>query len=107
MKNSFLIVLFFLFFTGLSAQKKVSTDSLEALLNPQARDTVQVILLNELASEYARGNFDLSLQYSKKGYDLATEIKYPKGQAKALRYMGKAYYFSNDHDKYVDYCHQS
>ena len=56
MKNSSLILLLFFMGFSLNAQKKINTDSLEALLNPQVRDTTQIILLNQLASEYAKVN---------------------------------------------------
>jgi tetratricopeptide (TPR) repeat protein len=107
MKNSSLFIL--LFFIGVSAtcQKRINTDSIKALLIPQVQDTTQVILLNQLASEYAKVDFNRSLEYSKKAYDMAVEINYPRGKAKALRFTGFAYYFSNEHEKYVDYCNQS
>jgi tetratricopeptide (TPR) repeat protein len=93
--------------TWANAQKKINTDSLQALLNPSIQDTAQVILLNQLANELARDHYDKSLSFSNKAFDLSEKLDYPRGKSRALRYMAKAYYFSNDHDKYIDYCKQS
>jgi tetratricopeptide (TPR) repeat protein/DNA-binding CsgD family transcriptional regulator len=105
MKNSLFIALFFIV-ASVTAQKKIKTDSLQNLINPQVQDTTQVIILNQLANEFAQ-NLNQSLEYSNKAYDLASKLHYQRGVAQALRFIGKAYYFSNDHKKYVDYCEQS
>lgn len=106
MKNPLFIALFFIV-ASVSAQKKNKTDSLQRLVNTRTQDTTQVIILNQLAAEYARTNVSQSLEYSKRAYEMAAKLHYQRGIAKALRFTAHAYYFSNDHKKYIDYCQQS
>ena len=72
------------------------------------KDTLMVSTLNALCVELmGEGNFQESLEYAKKAFDLATQLDYKKGKAYAQKYMGNAQYYQGNYLEVLDYWTQS
>ena len=110
MRKIRLLTLFFFgisFFLNLNAQID-GVDSLENLLQQHAqKDTIRVILLNEMAYKLYLIDFDKSLEYAEKAGSLADIIDYTKGKAGSLRFKGVYYYMKANYLKSLEYYQKS
>ncbi len=79
-------------YTGTYHQK---IDSLEKLIEDSSGEK-RIDILNELASCYVPFNFDLSILYSFRAEQLATEIDYRYGIGSAKFQAGNSYYYKMD-----------
>ncbi|HNX78429.1 MAG TPA: tetratricopeptide repeat protein [Prolixibacteraceae bacterium] len=68
--------------------RNVPGDSLELVLNPELADTSVVLLMAEVAEKYWYSNPDTSFHLAQKGFALARQIGFIKGEANCLRNMG-------------------
>ena len=66
-------------------------DSLQQALQVSREDTNRVLILQEMAFNYAIRRLDSAILYSNKGIELSKKLKYPKGEALCL--MRQAIYY--------------
>jgi class 3 adenylate cyclase len=74
------------------AQQDKMTDSLELVLKTAKDDTAKVNNLITLSKIHIGFAPDTALNYANGAYALASSLKYVKGQAYALKYIGNYYY---------------
>src|SRR5476651_1083629 len=92
MKKTILILLLsFLFVNYTHAQTHVR-DSLKNLIKNEKRDTVRVMLLNELSFQYVRSTPDSAMRVALEGLALSQKISFDRGTAASLNKIGDAYY---------------
>jgi tetratricopeptide (TPR) repeat protein len=87
-----LLFIFALMAFRLSAQT-VIPDSLQQRLAREPQDSNYVDKLNQLAGEYLRTNPDITRAIASRALELAPQIKYTRGYARALNIMGNAYWY--------------
>ena len=88
MKKIFLILIFSLSVTGISAQVP-QVDSLKKLLAATQEDTVKVMALVKLS--FYDQSFQHGLDLAQKGLTLSRKIKYKRGEAACLQQIGNQY----------------
>lgn len=94
--KTMLIIYLFLFSVLCFPQHKI--DSLKTLLDTDTLSVEsQINLLNELGYNYWIMDSKQSLLYGKKGLQLADSLNYLKGQARANRVLGVAYWSQGNH----------
>lgn len=73
-------------------------DSLKEVVASGTKDTVMVIVLNDLSSEMlGAGDIDESLVYAEQALDLSSRLKYLKGKAYSLKQIGMANYYKGNY----------
>ncbi len=103
MKKLILLVTFnFILATNIFAQQN-QIDSLKQVVSIAKEDTTLVQTLNDLASIYKKINLDTSLIYAEQSLELALQLNYKIGQAKAYKNIGVVYYNHSDYDKTIEY----
>jgi serine phosphatase RsbU (regulator of sigma subunit)/tetratricopeptide (TPR) repeat protein len=70
-------------------------------------DTVKVNLLNEICDSLYRTNQIATINYGTESLEIARKIKFQKGEAYALKYIGLGYFFQQDNVKAMDYFQES
>ena len=80
---------------GYSLQVKSKVDSLQALLHLTS-DSNRVNQLNELGKQFWMSHPDTARLYARNALNESKKIKYPKGEAEALRIIGWSHYNEND-----------
>jgi tetratricopeptide (TPR) repeat protein len=98
--------LFILLVSLLACAKAQTIAELEEDL-PNLKDTARVKVLNKLAREYSRTDSAKSLQYSREAFNLSRTINFPEGVARSIRMQGFAYYFANNHQKFIELSEKS
>lgn len=94
------LFLFFIPFSGIIAQ--TSADSLlERLQTPDPEEKVEIYLA--LAKTNWRYSTDSIYKYSIKALELANQIGYSSGKAKALVYIGVTHFYRSDYDSVFYY----
>ncbi len=91
----YLQILLFLVLTSfpvLCIAQDVRTDSLKTILLSSEDDTLKVNTLNELAGDLYRSEPSKAIEYGNEAKDLAEELNFEKGLARALNIIGLAYY---------------
>jgi tetratricopeptide (TPR) repeat protein len=100
MKKISLFFFFSLLFAAINAQE-LSIDELKESLQTADRQT-KVDQLNELSSRIKNtGSYD-AITYAQEAFDLAHQIKYKKGEAKACDNLGLAYLARNDYKNAIN-----
>lgn len=100
MNKQFVCFLLSFFINGLLHAQKA--DSLLQLL-PNTKDTQRVQVLNALCSEYTYNNPDKGKQFVLEALQLAQQINYTLGKARALNRLGIIYDVSGNYDSAIDY----
>ena len=90
-KIIFSILLFFLPIY-LFSQYSSEIDSLITLVSKSEKDTNKVNNLNTICWKLKTKDFNVAINYGKQSIDLAGEINFTKGEAKANKNMGGVYY---------------
>lgn len=101
-----LIILLFILFNTLSAQVS-KTDSLITLIPTLDEDSLKVNLLNEISYGLFSADANKAIVYGLQAEELAGKIKYPKGQAYALKNIGLGYYMQGMYHQVLDYWNRS
>ena len=87
------IALSFLFISCFGKAQDNTADSLKSLLSAAKQDSNKVKLLLVLSEYYLNSSPEEAKRISLQAFDLAGLLKYPSGQALALKDIGGAYYF--------------
>jgi signal transduction histidine kinase len=98
---------FFMFSVLFLNAQNNKVDSLEKSLSKNIRDTLQVNILHELCKHYLFSDAKNALKFGNQAHKLAEEINYKKGSAKALHYIGIAYYNEGNYDSALRYFNNS
>jgi adenylate cyclase len=107
-KVSFVSIGVFFLLTVSVVSQNTKIDSLMGVVETGTKDTLMVSTLNALCVELmGEGNFQESLEYAKKAFDLATQLDDKKGKAYAQKYMGNAQYYQGNYLEVLDYWTQS
>jgi signal transduction histidine kinase len=101
MKKSAPLIFFLLFSTFCLGQNPVS-DSLKNVLQT-AIDTNKVNVLLELSKNLAGSEPGQAIRYAEEAIALATQLKYPKGEAYGYKNIGLTYYFQGKYTEVLDY----
>jgi serine phosphatase RsbU (regulator of sigma subunit)/Tfp pilus assembly protein PilF len=98
----FLLVIIFsgLIYPGYS-QNKVLRDMINSV-NTAKDDSVKVSLLISICDSLYRSKPEQAFQYGTTALDLAKKIKFRKGEAYALKYIGMTYFVKGDYVKAID-----
>ena len=96
-----LIILNLQLATVFAQQNKI--DSLKQVVTLAKQDTNQVKVLNKLAIKYQRINLDTSLIYAIQSLELASQLNYKSGIAKAYRNIGLVYAYRSDFKETLEY----
>jgi len=95
-----LLIFYLLLSSCVSFAQNKTIDSLLTVLNTAKEDTVKVNVLNALSwQSYLIGNYDKEMSYAEEALKLSEKLSWKKGQAKALKYRGGAFY---DKGNYAD-----
>lgn len=86
MKKTLVISLLFFSLTTFSQIHPAA--SLQASQKPELADTAKVLSLAELAQTYWYSNPDTSFYLAQKGFALARQINFVRGEADCLRNLG-------------------
>ncbi len=98
----YLPLLFLLYGITLIAQDS-RVDSLKAILNGQAQDTIRVNTLNAIADAIYREDPDEAIRYSTEAGELAELLNFLSGEALAYKNMGLGYYMQGEYTEAVRY----
>lgn len=103
MKQSCLFLLLVLLTSVGFTQQSTSSPAADSLLKvlPGTEDTIRVQVLNDLCYEYAFTEPEKGREYGKTALQLANQIHYDLGSAKALIRMGITYDISGDYDSAI------
>src|SRR5687768_11930409 len=93
--NLLLIFLLFSFFSH--AQERKTIDSLHAIYNTPAHDTVRVLVLADIAEKYHRSDPDTAIILAEKAAAWSERIAYDKGRARAYNVIGLGYWIKSNH----------
>lgn len=85
----FLLWVFCLFVTFLSAQNQTTIDSLQKVLKSNISDKEKVDTYVEIAAEYSDSDSLKTHQYATQAIQLAEKISYPEGKIDALHEIGR------------------
>ncbi|MES2381596.1 MAG: sensor histidine kinase [Bacteroidota bacterium] len=99
MNKQLFYFLFFFFINGLLYAQK--TDSLLQLL-PNTKDTQRVQVLNALCSEYTYNDPNKGKLFALEALQVAEQINYTLGKARALNRIGIIYDVSGNYDSAID-----
>ncbi len=77
-------------------QMPPSSDSLKRLLLETRHDTIRVMLLAQLSSNYRFSDPDSSMLFAQQAMQLAGTLNFPKGEARALHTYGEARRFRGE-----------
>ncbi len=81
-----------------------TADSLKNILSGNKKDTTAVVNLNVLALELIQNeNYKEGVAYANQSLDLATELSFEKGRARALKSLGMAAYYQSDYLTVFDF----
>ncbi len=83
--------------------QETKLDSLRALLESAGKDTARVDLLNQLAEVTSNLETDKALEYATEAHDLAEELDFKNGHAKAQSLLGVTYYYRQNWDQALEY----
>jgi tetratricopeptide (TPR) repeat protein len=92
MKRAGLSIITMLMLTAVAAQTLLP-DSIELRFRDVPQDSVYVIQINKLATEYLKVNPALSRKIALHVTELAPQIKYSKGYARSLTIIGNSYWY--------------
>ena len=84
------------------AQNRQEIDSLKHELAIAKHDTSRILLMSTLGGIYRLSKPDTALKYAQQSLTLAKQIKFLKGQARALNYLGFTYRELGDLPKALD-----
>jgi len=82
-------------------------DSLIRSLGSMAKDTQYVRFLNLIAEELSDKDAERSLEFARKGLDIAEELRFSRGKGISLNNMSWAHYRRGDYSKGFDYALQA
>ena len=78
-------------------------DSLKAVFERSAKDSLSVNALNEISSDLLNlGEFSQSLEYAQRAKNLANEIGFIKGEAYAYKQIGLVHYYQGNYIETFD-----
>ncbi len=100
-----LIILNTLTLTSFAQDQEI--DSLKAVVETLKEDSTKVNTLNELSSLLYTTQPDLAIMYALEAMELGEQIRFYKGVALALKYMGLGYYIKSDYIETIEYWKQS
>lgn len=80
--------LFTLYIASAHAQNKDVLDSLTKIYKTTTRDTIQSVVLSEIAKQYRQSDPDTAQTLANKGLEFAKKINYPRGIATNLNILG-------------------
>jgi DNA-binding CsgD family transcriptional regulator len=100
------LILFLLVLAIFSRGFSQSASNIETKL-PSLPDTARVNALIKVARDYEKTDSAKSLQFSREALKLAQTLNYHQGVANAIRFQGVAYYFTNDHKRFLELSEQS
>jgi two-component system, NtrC family, sensor kinase len=105
-KINFVILLLCAYFTVLAQNKTI--DSLEVVLSKHVqRDTIRINLLNKIAYELRRTDYEKGHRYACEADSLSDILDYKKGKAESLRMIGRYFRSKGDYAKALDYALQA
>ena len=89
------------------AQNLSIVDSLESVLKTLEEDTLKINTLLDLTYEFRRLDKEKSISYGNQALELSREIKYKKGEGKALYFLAITLNFSQQFKKSIFYSEQA
>jgi signal transduction histidine kinase len=98
------LFLFFLPLLSLGQTNKI--DSLQAAL-ATAKDTIKVNLLLDISKSYISSDPTQAIMYANQAKNLASDLKFQRGEAYALKNIGLAYYVQGNYVEVLKYWQQS
>ena len=106
-KVSFAVVCLFLMASLPVLSQNTKIDSLKAIIETEAKDTIMVSTLNALSLEVLKENIIEAKVYAEQANELATQLDFKKGKANALKNIGLAAYYQGDFLAVLDYWTES
>lgn len=94
-------------YTLLSFAQDQEIDSLKTVIETLKDDSTKVNALNDLSSLLYTTQPDLAIMYALEAMELGERIKFYKGVALALKYMGLGYYTKSEYIETIEYWKQS
>ncbi len=93
---------------GQSVLYKLSTESLENLIQSNTDDSTKVEVYNELAQRHIfKQELSQALEYAQKALSLSNQLAYEQGQAQAFKRIGTIFYIEGNYQKSLEYQTQS
>ena len=96
LKGLYLLLVQLFFFLCLSAQESDRLDSLLLEAKKKNIDSVQVDVLNAIASEYRNSDMDQVKVFADSALKISTKIDYYQGQVKSHFNIGNMYYIKGE-----------
>ena len=101
------LIALLVFITCNSFAQNTKTDSLKQLLRSEIRDTTRIMLLAELARNYAFSRPDTSLILVQQGLSLARQKGFIKGEALCLKSLCVVFMVTGNYPKSLEYALQA
>ena len=105
--NIYLLIVCLFYLTLNSYAQDQEIDSLKSVINNLKDDSVKVNALNNLSSLLYTTQPDVGIMYAVEAKELGKNIKFEKGVALALKYIGLGYYIKADFIKTIENWNQS
>ncbi len=103
----FKIILLTIFITVFADQsifsQKSEVDRLQALLKTAKEDTNKVTVLNKLAWEYRKNDYQKAYDYAQQALELSNKLKYKQGVAYSYSNIGIVYKIQKNYVKALEY----
>lgn len=106
-KLDMLITMLLLVLYSIGFAQKQQSDSLIAILKTAREDTIKVNALIALSGSLLSSNPDYSLRYATEAKALADKLGFKRGQAYALKSIGRVYYAKGNYIETLTYWQQS
>ena len=103
----YLLVISFIFYSHAGYCQDEEIDSLKTVIETLQDDTTKVNALNDLSSLLYTTQPDLAIMYALEAMELGEQIRFNKGVALALKYMGLGYYIKSEYIETIEYWKQS
>src|ERR1700740_329146 len=103
MSRSFILLLAAVLFLSPAMAQDRAMDSLKNALTKSGEDTSRVNTLIALTKAFLGSSPDTSLSYASQARDLAARLRFTKGEAYALKYIGIYYYNQAKNIETLDY----
>jgi tetratricopeptide (TPR) repeat protein len=107
MKKFYLLTCLLLSCVGAFARVTILPDSVTQMLESRTKDSVLVMRLNEIAFGYLKFNPILGRELADRTMDIAREINFTRGYARAVNVKGSSYWSVGDYESALEYYHKA
>jgi tetratricopeptide (TPR) repeat protein len=107
MKKISLLTGLILFSAASFARVSILPDSVARMFDSQVKDSALVTRLNDIAFSYLKFSPILGRELADRTIELAREINFTRGYARAVNVKGSSYWFVGDYESALEYYHKS